>query len=117
MVAVPLNLNLTISENKRSHFEHASEKRAGPVLSVVIVLSPKPDNAACFYTFYTFHRVTYFPLSTLPTARRVHFFCSRRFRSRDLLHVSTRPQHFDFFPGLRFRFVIHDKLVMVLHQS
>ena len=42
MVAVPLGLNFAIIKNKRSHFKIASEERDGPVISVVIVLSPKP---------------------------------------------------------------------------
>ena len=43
MVAVPLGLNFVIIKNKRNHFKIVSEECAGPVISVVIVLSPKPD--------------------------------------------------------------------------
>ena len=42
MVAETLSLDFAISKNKRCHFKFASEERAGPVISVVIVLSPKP---------------------------------------------------------------------------
>ena len=42
VTSVPLNLNSVIYKNKRIHFKIVNEKRADPVTSVVIVLSPKP---------------------------------------------------------------------------
>ena len=42
VVALSLGWNFAISEIEVRHLCAASEKRAGPVISVVIVLSPKP---------------------------------------------------------------------------
>ena len=41
MIAETLSLDFSISKNKRCHLKFTSEKRVGPVISVVIVIRSK----------------------------------------------------------------------------
>ena len=56
MIAIALRTNFVICKNKRIHLKIASEKRAGPVISVVIVLSPKPVETNTLLVCVKVHR-------------------------------------------------------------